>query len=198
MHPQNSLQMINQLNLCHLEKFSLPGTTKDSSGCLSQKITGIYLPDYAFFLLLKELSRDCLDDGFVAGMIMPSMVSLGLLHNVLSSSTSPLSQWLIEDPQHLPHSAHAYSPMQALVLARYNLVDMSILCSSIFILHVCASWWLEARHTGTTFADGERRSVPRGELRRSWRYFVFTCLVTIACIVFHGASSVIHWGFWQR
>ncbi|KAH8831656.1 hypothetical protein DL96DRAFT_1588585 [Flagelloscypha sp. PMI_526] len=177
---------------CRILKIAEPPTrlkallnSRQPSGGTSPKIASSNMRDHLFiWMSVPKNYREASDDGLATGIALPILVALGLLHTSLSfsSPSSPIQSWLIEEPHNLPHSR--------------------MLCTSIFIWHGCASWWWEYRHRKNDSTaipgDGERKSVPRGELRRSWYYVLFTFGVTAFCIVFHGVSKIVKWGFWQH
>lgn len=128
-------------------------------------------------------SRQSSDDGIFTGLLFGPIIACALLASSLrlvatSAPTLPAA-WLIEPPAELTESQNKYPALQALVLARLSLLNLATFCSSILLLHVCASWWLEARFTKPGHAaEGERASVPRSEGLRSWYYIVFTLCVS--------------------
>lgn len=64
-----------------------------------------------------------------------------------------------------------------------SLVNLATFCSSVLLLHICASRWLEIRCRKTNqLPEGERASVPRSEALRSWYYVLFTVLVSVAAL----------------
>ena len=83
----------------------------------------------------------------------------------------------------LENSHPKLSASQAILLSRYSLVDLSTICSTILLFHVCASWWIEkkCRKDGSK-PEGERTSVPRSAGTRLWHYIIFT-LATSAVII---------------
>ncbi|KAJ7242777.1 hypothetical protein B0H12DRAFT_844516, partial [Mycena haematopus] len=90
--------------------------------------------------------RNSSDDGILTALLLGPLISAALLCTAfaLSEGDGIPSGWAIEPPFRLPpRNARALPPRKALVLARYNLISLSILTGSILLLHVCASRWLE-------------------------------------------------------
>lgn len=87
-------------------------------------------------------------------------------------------EWLIESPKVLAGSA--LDAAHALYVSRRNLVSLSTFCSTILIVHVCASRVTEARHRRKVQVPaGELNHVPRKESRRTYLYALFTISVTL-------------------
>ncbi|KAG6868315.1 hypothetical protein C0993_005040 [Termitomyces sp. T159_Od127] len=162
--------------------------------------------DFGFiWMTVPKNYRESSDDGIFTGLLLGPLIAAGLLISALrlsgdSSLTSPLpQQWRIEAPAELHNIRDVPTAMDALVRARYNLVDLGTFCSTILLLHVCASWYQEYRclKRGNT-AEGERTSVPRSEGRRSLYYILFALGVT--SIIF-GLKVLLQWqnlGLWER
>lgn len=90
------------------------------------------------------------------------------------------------------------SLLQALVLSRRNAVSLATLCSTILLVHVCASWGFEALYRRrTNVAEGERASVPRSEARKSWLYVLFTSAVCLGLLALRFLFERAHLGVWQ-
>ncbi|KAE9408409.1 hypothetical protein BT96DRAFT_954008 [Gymnopus androsaceus JB14] len=177
-----------------------------SSGRDYKKNTPLLLrkkTDFGFiWMSVPKNYRDSSDDGILTGLLFGPLVSSALLYSalILPSSTNPLpSSWRIEAPFLLNNLKGSYSALEALVLSRYNLVDLSNLCSTILLFHVCASWWLESRYRVGGFSlDGERKSVPRSEGKRL-SYFVFFILgTTIGMLGIKFALHEFSLGIWQH
>ncbi|KAF8348876.1 hypothetical protein F5887DRAFT_539978 [Amanita rubescens] len=143
--------------------------------------------------------RDSRDDGIMTGLLLAPLISTALL--LVAQRNSSLGQvlppgWLIEEPATLPNSP---SVADALVLSRYNLVNLATYCSFILLVHVCASRWFENRYGKSTSApEGERTSVPRSELLRTWYYVMFMFAVTIFNCGLKAALSSQGLRFWQH
>ncbi|KAG6909936.1 hypothetical protein DXG01_014205 [Tephrocybe rancida] len=144
--------------------------------------------DFGFiWMTVPKNYRESLDDGVFTGLLLGPLIAAGLLISALrlssdaTSSTGALPQgWLIEVPAQLYNSQNVPTALDALVRARYNLVDLATFCSTILLLHVCASWYHEARYLRRgNNVEGERASVPRSEARRTSYYILFTLAVTI-------------------
>ncbi|KAH9936044.1 hypothetical protein B0H21DRAFT_758723 [Amylocystis lapponica] len=145
--------------------------------------------------------RDSADDGIFTGILVGPLISSALLYLTLQASTAtppsdPLSHtWLIEAPRVLGHM----NALEALLLSRRNLVNLSTFCSTILIVHVCASWMTEARHRRKIqVPDGEVSSVPRKEGRRTYLYVLFTVSVSLWILCVRIAFSEAKIGIWQN
>lgn len=140
------------------------------------------------------------------GLLLGPLIAAGLLISALrltsvtENPASPLPQgWLIEPPAELENSQKAYTALEALVLSRYSLVDLGTFCSTILLLHVCASWWQESRfHKRGDTVAGERASVPRSEGLRAWYYVLFTLSVSAGTLGLKALLQSQGWGIWQR
>jgi dolichol kinase len=147
--------------------------------------------------------RESLDDGIFTGLLLGPLIASALLLSALriSSSHGPtLPQgWRIEAPAQLHISNASYSALEALVLSRCSLVDLSTFCSAILLFHACASWWLEAKYRKV--GDGpedERGSVPRSESLRTWYYVVFTFCVSVGAIGLKVWFQIMGFKIWYR
>lgn len=147
-----------------------------------------------------------MDDGVFTGLLLGPLIASGLLVAALrlaaglSTHTDLLPKgWRIEAPAELFGSQRHYSALEALVLSRYSLVNLGTFCSTILLVHVCASWWLEARacKSGNT-PEGERASVPRSEGLRSWYFIVFAFGVSIGGLGVKVLLQLQGIGIWQR
>ncbi|EFI27930.1 dolichol kinase [Coprinopsis cinerea okayama7 len=143
--------------------------------------------------------RDCGDDGIATGLLLGPLIATSVLISSIhtrSTSAEPLPKdWLIEPPRVLPGLSSA---MDALVLSRHSLVNLSTFCATILLIHVCASWWLEGLYTkGTNKPEGERASVPRSEGRRFWYYALFTVTVSLLMVVLKITFSQSGIGIWK-
>lgn len=106
--------------------------------------------------------------------------------------------WRVEVPSSLANSPRNHSAAEALVLSHRNLVDLATMCSTVLLLHVCASWWKEASQRRTGLPDTERASVPRSEMRRTWLYIWFMIAVSASMFGLRQAMGEAGWGIWQR
>ncbi|KAF8623616.1 hypothetical protein AX17_007319 [Amanita inopinata Kibby_2008] len=125
--------------------------------------------------------RDSSDDGIMSGLLLAPFISCALLIAAQQSSPSGLlpPRWLIEGPATLPSSPTALSAADALLLSRYNLINLATYCSFILTVHVCASRWFESRYgRSSSTPEGERTSVPRNEDLRTWYYVIFMFALT--------------------
>ena len=108
--------------------------------------------------------------------------------------------WRIEPPLTLPHSHHSLPASQAALLSRYGLVELSLFCSTMILLHVCASSiferWSGKGVEGFPKPEGERSSVPRSESRRLWYYIFFTLALSTLMVGLKVTSSVFNLKFW--
>ncbi|KAF5367129.1 hypothetical protein D9758_003996 [Tetrapyrgos nigripes] len=173
-----------------------------------QKRSHILIPkskrsDFGYvWMTVPKNYRDSFDDGVFTGLLFGPLVSVSLLYASLSLSptSNPLPGWRIEPPATLSNEKGHYTALEALILSRYNLVDLANLCSTIFLLHICASWWLEARYRGgaSNVLDAERRSVPRGEGRRLSYFALFTLATSLAMIALRLGLEKASLGIWQH
>jgi len=145
-------------------------------------------------------ARESPDDGILTGLLMPPLIATALLHTSLgqpnsTSSSSLPSSWLIEPP---PRLSSQFTPLQALIIARYSLVNLATFCSTILFCNVLASWLFEARFSHSARCGGEVGSVPRSKVKRALLYVFFTICVTTASLCvkywFNQAEILI----WQR
>ena len=158
------------------------------SGCPSPKIIGSYLGFSCYTLLSLSAIRESSDDGILTGLLLGPLIASSLLFSSLkqissSDGTVLPAGWIIEAPVVLEISHPKLSALQAILLSRYSLVDLSTICSTILLFHVCASWWIEkkCRKDGSK-PEGERTSVPRSAGTRLWHYIIFA-LATSAVII---------------
>ncbi|KAJ7722742.1 hypothetical protein DFH07DRAFT_1006356 [Mycena maculata] len=152
--------------------------------------------------------RPAPDDGLLTALLLGPLVAAALLLTSLSSlahpeygsalyppgdPTSPLSVPLGAKgrdplwPLTLPsYSLHAHplpiTPEIALLYGRYALVDLATLTSTLLLMHVGASGWLEGRarrlagglgNGSASTATDERTSVPRSEPLRGLLFLAF-------------------------
>jgi dolichol kinase len=147
--------------------------------------------------------RESSDDGILTGLLFGPLITVTLLCSSLrqagkvSNSFSLLpASWRIETPARLSSSM---SVLEAVTSARYNAVNLATLCSSILLMHVCASSWFEARsRRGVNAPEGERGSVPRKEVKRSLLYILFTFSVSCGTILVRFLLAKGGLGIWQR
>ncbi len=153
--------------------------------------------------LLNGMYREASDDGILTGLLFGPLIGSALLYSSLTQlSSSPIllpPTWRIEPPAKLSNSQEPYSVLEALVLSRYNLIDLSTLCSSILLFHACTSSWLETRYLKRRdVPEGERGSVPRSEGLRSWYYVLFTVVVSLSSFTTKIVLQKIGCGIWHR
>ncbi|KAG6862007.1 hypothetical protein C0995_008194 [Termitomyces sp. Mi166 len=161
--------------------------------------------DFGFiWMTVPKNYRESSDDGVFTGLLLGPLIAAGLLISTLrlssgDNSSSPLpQQWRIEAPAELHNSRDVPTALDALVRARYNLVNLGTFCSTILLLHVCASWYQEYRclKRGNT-AEGERTSVPRSEGRRFLYYILFTLAVTSGIFGLKVLFQQRNFGLWE-
>jgi dolichol kinase len=140
------------------------------------------------------------------GLLFGPIIATALLYSsvqlssTLPRASSPLpAGWLIEPPAQLVNPQGQYTALEALVLSRYNLVDLATFCSTLLLFHVCASWWIEARYRKCAYTpEGERGSVPRSEGLRSRNYVLFTFGVSLGALCIRALLEEVGYGIWQR
>ena len=96
-----------------------------------------------------------------------------------------------------PLSDPKLTQAEALVISRRALVDLATICSTILLIHVCASWWKEAQVRKDGLPETERASVPRSEMRRLRLYIVFGLAVSLAVVAMRAGFRELGWGIWQ-
>ena len=96
-----------------------------------------------------------------------------------------------------PLSDPKLTQAEALVVSRRALVDLATICSTILLVHVCASWWKESRVRKDGLPETERASVPRSEMRRLRLYVVFGLVVSLAVVTMRAGFREMGWGIWQ-
>jgi dolichol kinase len=133
------------------------------------------------------------------------MIALALLYSALRQVHSPLSDpnlppphWLIEAPSVLHNPRSPDSAIDALIQSRRGLVDYSTMCSFILLAQVCSSWIIETRYRGRpSVPEGERGSVPRSEMRRTWLYVLFTFGMTMLAITVRYLFALAEVPIWR-
>jgi len=163
----------------------------------------VVIPRFVNALSKVVPRRDSSDDGIFTGLLFGPLVSAALLYASLSLSptSDPLpSAWRIEPPNVLNNERGHYTALEALILSRYSLVDLANLCSTIFLMHICASWWLEGRYRGgaSNVLDAERRSVPRSEILRLSYFTLFTLGTSAGMVLLRFSLEKASLGIWQR
>lgn len=169
-------------------------------GCLFPKIIGKLFSPFTSGIYLVNIHSECRDDGIYTGLLLGPLISLSLLfasvRQVSSKSETLPAGWLIENPGVLQNPKVHLSAAQAALLSRYSLVDLSTLCATILLLHVCASWWIEGRVRKDGNVEGERASVPRSEGRRSWYYILFALGSTVLMVTLKIAMPIYGINLW--
>ncbi|EGO24662.1 Fph type histidine kinase [Serpula lacrymans var. lacrymans S7.9] len=151
--------------------------------------------------------RESSDDGILTGFLLGPIIASAMLYSSLQQAASasspdysPLPRaWRIEEPRVLLNARSPPSALDALVLSRESLVNLATFCSFTLLSQVCASWWFEARCSKRkNVPEGERGSVPRSELLRTWNYILFTYTFTLIALGIRAALS--HWeiSIWQH
>ena len=106
--------------------------------------------------------------------------------------------WLIEAPRVLTNARSPLSALQALILSRRGLIDYAVLCSIILVVQILASSWYEARYRQRwSVPEGERGSVPRKEVRRTWLYTAFSLVLAIVVLCLKILFAWYHTGIWH-
>lgn len=148
--------------------------------------------------------RDAADDGILTGLLGGPFVASALLWLAMRSvgdlgATGMPPNWLIEPPKVLSTKEGSLNAAQAVLISRRNLVSLSTLCSTILIVHVCASRVTEARHRRKVQVPaGELHHVPRKESRRSYLYVLFTISVTLWVLCVKIVLAEVKLGIWQN
>ncbi|KAF9532582.1 hypothetical protein CPB83DRAFT_880691 [Crepidotus variabilis] len=148
--------------------------------------------------------RESKDDGILTGLLLGPLIASALLISSLRqhASSNPDSLpggWLIENAVFLKQSTAELPASQAVLLSRCSLVELSTFCSTMLLVHVCASWLIE-RWSGKADdgkPDGERSSVPRSEGRRSWYYILFVLSTSAMMIGGKVVSGVFQLNLWN-
>ncbi|KAF9237618.1 Fph type histidine kinase [Melanogaster broomeanus] len=146
--------------------------------------------------------RECPDDGALTGLSFAPLISIALLYSSLrqAASRDPSllpRDWLIEAPRVL-EGARALSALDALILSRRSLVDYATLCSFILIVQISSSSWYEARYRRKrSVSEGERGSVPRSEMRRTWTYWIYSYVLTLVVLCVRYLLACNHISVWQ-
>lgn len=147
------------------------------------------------------------DDGILTGLLFGPLIASAMLYTSLRqtqlSSVTPsnplLVSWRIEPPAHLVNPHSPSTALGALVLSRYNLVNLATFCSTLLLFQVCVSWWFESRCRGSVNAPAsERFSVPRSEARRACYYVLLTAAVSLGVLCARVLSEKAGLGVWQR
>ncbi|KIK96459.1 hypothetical protein PAXRUDRAFT_32371 [Paxillus rubicundulus Ve08.2h10] len=148
--------------------------------------------------------RECPDDGALTGLSFAPLISIALLYSSLRQAASPDSKlmsrdWLIEIPRTLENARAPLSPLDALILSRRSLVDYATLCSFILLVHIFSSSWYESRYRRRrSVPEGERGSVPRSEMRRTWTYWIYSYVVTLVVVCVRYLLARNHINVWQN
>ncbi|KAF9223470.1 hypothetical protein BS17DRAFT_767327 [Gyrodon lividus] len=130
-------------------------------------------------------------------------LNLGRVGATVAHATSPNSiplphDWLIEAPRVLENARAPLSALDALILSRRSLVDYATLCSFILLVQIFSSSWYEARYRRRwTVPEGERGSVPRSEMRRTWTYWMYSYVLTLVVLCVRYLLARNHINVWQ-
>lgn len=145
--------------------------------------------------------RNSSDDGILSGLLIGPLVASAELYAALKSVSAgrPLlpPEWRVE-PNIFPLPNQRLSQAEALVVSRRALVDLATVCSTVLLIHVCASWWKEARVRKDGLPETERASVPRSEMRRLRLYVVFGLVVSLVIITMRAGFRALGWGMWKN
>ncbi|KAF9648803.1 hypothetical protein BDM02DRAFT_3095826, partial [Thelephora ganbajun] len=145
--------------------------------------------------------RNSSDDGILSGLLIGPLIASAELYTTLKSVSTgrPLlpPEWRV-DSTIFPLSEPKLTQAEALVVSRRALVDLATICSVILLIHVCASWWKEARVRKDGLPETERASVPRSEMRRLRLYVVFGLVVSLAVVAMRAGFHEMGWGIWQN
>ncbi|KAI6133531.1 Fph type histidine kinase [Pisolithus croceorrhizus] len=160
-------------------------------------------PGFVWMSVPKNF-RPCLDDGASTGLLMPPLIAVAFLLSAVRKVASPEAGllppgWLIEAPRVLTTGRSSLSALEALILSRRTLVDYAVLCSFILVVQILASSWYEARYRRRrSVPEGERGSVPRSEMRRTWLYSAFALVFTLILLVIRFFLAQYHIAIWQN
>ncbi|KAG0708202.1 hypothetical protein DFH29DRAFT_893584 [Suillus ampliporus] len=164
-------------------------------------------PRFSFiWMSVPKNYRESSNDGVLTGLLLPPMIAIALLYSALRQVHSPSSDpnlppphWLIEAPSVLHNPRSPASAIDALIQSRRGLVDYSTMCSFILLAQVCSSWIIETRYRGRpSVPEGERGSVPRSEMRRTWFYVLFTFGMTILAITVRYLLGLAEIPIWRN
>ncbi|KIJ14276.1 hypothetical protein PAXINDRAFT_135282 [Paxillus involutus ATCC 200175] len=148
--------------------------------------------------------RECPDDGVLTGLSFAPLISIALLYSSLRQAASPNSNllprdWLIETPRILEKARAPLSALDALILSRRSLVDYATLCSFILLVQIFSSSWYESRYRRRrSVPEGERGSVPRSEMRRTWTYWIYSYVITLVVLCVRYLLARNHINVWQN
>ncbi|KAG2058490.1 hypothetical protein BDR06DRAFT_980357 [Suillus hirtellus] len=164
-------------------------------------------PRFSFiWMSVPKNYRESPNDGVLTGLLLPPMIALALLYSALRQVHSPSSDpnlppphWLIEAPSVLHNPRSPDSAIDALIQSRRGLVDYSTMCSFILLAQVCSSWIIETRYRGRpSVPEGERGSVPRSEMRRTWLYVLFTFVMTMLAMTVRYLFALVEIPIWRN
>lgn len=155
---------------------------------------------------LKVESRESSDDGICTALLLGPLTASAMLYSSVKISLRPdgdrgtlPSTWLVEPPAALENVSYPGTAGEVLLVSRLNAVNLATLCSTVLLVHVCASFWAEYRASeGIGKPEGERRSVPRSEARKSWLYVLFTFSTTLAMLLVKALLADAVSPIWQR
>jgi hypothetical protein len=142
----------------------------------------------------------------LTALLLGPLVAAALLHSSLQQQSQSFSNpnftllppsWRIEPPAVLHNPQSPSTSVEALVLARRSLVDISTVCSTILLTQVSASWWYESRFRASNAPEGERASVPRREGKKFGLHLLFTFVSTIGVLCLRALAAEAGLGIWQ-
>ncbi|KAL4074815.1 hypothetical protein V8B97DRAFT_1868302 [Scleroderma yunnanense] len=162
-------------------------------------------PHFGFvWMSVPKNFRPCSDDGASTGLSLPPLIAVALLSSAVRKAASPDSGllprgWLIEAPRVLTNGRSPLSALEALILSRRGLIDYASLSSFILVVQILASSWYEARYRRRrSVPEGERGSVPRKEMRRTWLYSAFALVLALVVLCLRFLLARYHIGIWQN
>ncbi|KAJ8474053.1 hypothetical protein ONZ45_g16077 [Pleurotus djamor] len=163
--------------------------------------------DFGFiWMSVPKNYRESSDDGILTACLLGPLIASALLYSSLKrlphtpGQSVPPSGWFVDAPVHLANSRlRSSTPLDFVALARFNILDVAILCSAITLVHVCSSFWLEAHHIRrANTPEGERTSVPRSEGSRFWYYVAFTVMLSTTLLAIKIWFETVGMGIWQH
>ncbi|KAF4597454.1 hypothetical protein EYR40_007913 [Pleurotus pulmonarius] len=162
--------------------------------------------DFGFiWMSVPKNYRESSDDGILTALLFGPLIASALLYSSLQRVFNPSNQgllptgWLIENPIQLPRQTDVIDILGALIASRFNILDISTLCSTLLLIHIWSSSWLEAQHSRrANTPEGERSSVPRSEGSRLWYYVLFTIGVSSVVLGLNLWLESAKIGLWQH
>jgi len=136
------------------------------------------------------------------GLLLGPLIAVALLISGIRQAasrpdTALPENWLIEPPMHIGASSSASAALEAVVLSRRALVDLSTYCAFMLLINVSASWLVERLQSRSGRPEGERASVPRSEARRFTYYVLFTLGASVGLLGMRLYFRQTGMGIWQ-